>query len=606
MAVLGEASSRGLRFGEDIIYTGGPLSFLYTSYFQSDKFVLNLALNLLLITAVALLVTILAWKNRRIWSALLFPAVAMTMFYPRDALFLSAPFLTAMVAVSGVNSAFAMAAIGVGILAAASASLAKFSVALLAASMFSIVDLVRLYHRRVPFCVVSYLLAMFALFTLLEGSVRFVPFVTASFSVASGYAAAMSTSGSFYEIGAFLLAALFIMGIAVLTEYNSIIAGVTKWPTSTGRILIIALFLFMLWKLGFVRQPGHTFISWSGLAIVAATYLIAVSAVTLGRARAVALSLMSILAIFVMFPWVWSYAAHLSPWYMIRYQQLSNVGRQIAAGRGFIADSTGWLAHQRQAKIEAWARIRKEQPLPRLDGSVDVIPSIQSSVLAHGLDYRPRFSIQEFTTYTKLLIEANRRFLVEHGPDYLLFQPGSIDDRYPAMAEGPLWPEIIRYYFPVETFGELAVLRRRKHPLPGEILGPPVARTVGLNETLELTESVDPQFLTAQIRLTLLGKIVGLIWRPPLALLHVTFADGRQHSYRVIPAIAEVGFFVSPLIATADAFVMIEKGHSEDLPILSRVSFQTSWAGSFMYEKKINLTLRQLSLRALGLSSNGG
>ena len=48
--------------------------------------------------------------------------------------------------------------------------------------------------------------------------------------------------------------------------------------------------------------------------------------------------------------------------------------------------------------------------LPRLEGAVDIIPSKQSLLIAHGLDYRPRFTVQEYTTYTDVLIERNRAF----------------------------------------------------------------------------------------------------------------------------------------------------------------------------------------------------
>src|SRR5260370_36190620 len=46
-AVLGEAHRRGFKFGEDIVSTGGPLSAIYSHYFQEDLFWIVLALNVL-------------------------------------------------------------------------------------------------------------------------------------------------------------------------------------------------------------------------------------------------------------------------------------------------------------------------------------------------------------------------------------------------------------------------------------------------------------------------------------------------------------------------------------------------------------------------------
>jgi hypothetical protein len=39
---------------------------------------------------------------------------------------------------------------------------------------------------------------------------------------------------------------------------------------------------------------------------------------------------------------------------------------------------------------------------------MDAIPSIQSALIAHGLRYVPRPSIQQYATYTRRLIEKNR------------------------------------------------------------------------------------------------------------------------------------------------------------------------------------------------------
>src|ERR1700745_2662182 len=53
MAVLGEASAHGWRFGRDIIFTSGPLSALYTHWFQPDRLGGYLAAYLALVVSFA-------------------------------------------------------------------------------------------------------------------------------------------------------------------------------------------------------------------------------------------------------------------------------------------------------------------------------------------------------------------------------------------------------------------------------------------------------------------------------------------------------------------------------------------------------------------------
>jgi hypothetical protein len=253
------------------------------------------------------------------------------------------------------------------------------------------------------------------------------------------------------------------------------------------------------------------------------------------------------------------------------------------------------LEQRKAEKKAAWEAMRAKEPLPSLQGSVDVIPSIQSSLLANGLDYKPRPSFQEYGTYTKRLIEANRHSLISNGPTFLLFQPGSIDGRHPAMAEGALWPDIIRYYQPETRLGELLVLRRRDQPLDA-ILGQESGRRIKFDQQLTLPSSGDPQFLTASIGKTWLGRLADLLFRsPPISLL-LTYADGHVETYRVVPAIAEAGFVVSPLVNTSYGFMLIETGQSADvLPSVNSMSFETNWLGSYCYNSSIKVGLRPLS-----------
>jgi len=51
----------------------------------------------------------------------------------------------------------------------------------------------------------------------------------------------------------------------------------------------------------------------------------------------------------------------------------------------FLARPGRWLSEQDAKEHAAVERLRSAHPLPKLDGTVDTIPSIQSALIANGL-----------------------------------------------------------------------------------------------------------------------------------------------------------------------------------------------------------------------------
>jgi len=271
----------------------------------------------------------------------------------------------------------------------------------------------------------------------------------------------------------------------------------------------------------------------------------------------------------------------------------ARVERQFVLALNFISDRERQVAQWQRAKEEAWARVRTARELPRIEGSVDVIPSIQSSLLAYGLDYRPRYSFQEYQTFTSHLIEANRRSLIERGPAFLLFAPESIDGRFPAMAEGPLWPDILAAYRPVSEDGKLLLLRRREQRVENALRAG-VVRTIGFGDSVVVPDG--PQFLQAKIGKTFLGRLVDVLFRPPIIWMKVSTSDGTERPYRVIPAIAQAGFLVSPMVASASDFLLLYQDQTARLPATTRVSFETTRFGRYVYASQVEVSLSSLSV----------
>ena len=602
--VLGEAASLGFIVGDDIVFTGGPLSSLYTGYADEHLFWLKLGLRFLLMITLAWSIVSIATANRRPVAGVLFGLGLAVCSFPNDMLLMSLPLLTALIAISKVDQPLDLPVFYLGILSTAAVTLAKFTAAPFAVVAFLLVDLLRLSYRRFPVYLVTYAAATFLLFSVVARSTSFLSYLTGSFSVAAGYTEAMFSNGWPLEFGSFLALAAVLIGAILYSEWRAFRAGVLPLPVALARVAVLLAYIFIAWKEGFVRHDSHSLTGWTGLGIGALTYAtIAPHAGEEGwRGSRCVVVLGVILGYCALFLIVPGFLAHYMGWDVAtlaeRYAKV--VPWRIAETKEFFSNPLAWRARVHKSKLEAFASVRQRRQLPRLIGTVDSIPSIQTNIIANGLHYQPRPSFQEYGTYTATLIELNRRSIVEHGPDYLLFKTSPIDGRHPATTEGALWPEIIRHYAPYSQTSDLLVLKRRPLALFGSVLGPEIGFGTTFGRDIRLPDTPNPQFMTATIRKTRLGYLADLLWHPTLVEMKVTYADGHVQVYRVVPAIAEAGFLISPLVTTTGDFLALVTGQPEDLARkVSGLRFQTSPLGTWLYRPEIDLTFRAIGSQYL-------
>ena len=117
-----------------------------------------------------------------------------------------------------------------------------------------------------------------------------------------------------------------------------------------------------------------------------------------------------------------------------------------------------------------------------------------------------------------------------------------------------MWPDILAAYAPVSQNGNLALLLRRTTPLR-DLLGGAVSQSISFDRAVAVPEGA--QFLSAKINKTLLGKLIDVLFRPPIIWMTVGHSDGTLRRYRIVPAIAEAGFLVSPWVETARDFLLL-------------------------------------------------
>ena len=221
------------------------------------------------------------------------------------------------------------------------------------------------------------------------------------------------------------------------------------------------------------------------------------------------------------------------------------------------------------------AEIRKSNPIPQVDGTLDVFPSRLAIAFAHHLKLKPRPLPQSYTAYTPELIERNaEHFRGPQAPDHVLMSIGEIDGRLPTMEDSQAWFELLSNYELADAHYELLQLRRRGRPFLTLSQEPILRKTCRWGETVSLPESLTgPVWCRIQITPALPGRVASILYRLPEIRLHVRVYQDEPSlsSFRLIPESAESGFLISPLAETRDDLIALwratessESGHSTD------------------------------------------
>ncbi|MBB4255279.1 hypothetical protein [Rhizobium sp. BK008] len=600
-AALAYGVEHHLLFGTDLVFTGGPLSSLYTQQFEPITAFAVAIISLGIVAFVALALGLLFSASGNVLSMISGWVLVSICMISKDTLLLLVPLLGALYGFEndskrGLPVTIAGAYLS-GILA-----LAKFSTFPVSILAMLLLDVVAVRRRRVP---LHFLVMVAGLYTGLfisgQPLAQLPAFLVASLQVSGGYSSAMSLSVFVADLAIWLaIAAVFIV---VLLRDAASRAGSIPYDILIARPLVIAGFLFIAFKAGLVRHDLHTLISWSALAMVITA--VGFSASYVGTRWKKLLIPMACVCIMP------SYAALYVAYKMLPSENIRTLPQQISEGlvrgREFLFQPTVWLDKLKGENAASLAAIRQKTPLPALNGSVDIIQSEQSDVIGNGLDYRPRPTVQEYTSYTPELIERVRAFYDgPEAPEYLIMAPGSIDGRHPASAEGALWPLFFARYEPFIETDRQIILRKRPTAVSG-VKKQDIEVQTELGQDVQLPKTDNPIMIAVDMRPTLLGRLAELIYRPPMSEISVNYSDGSTGVYRLIPGMAGDGFLVSPLVVDPVAYLKVSSGHSDypDLRHAQSVKIKSGVRHGLFYQSAITVTFTELDKDVLRKASGG-
>ena len=554
---LGYFFEHGLQAGRDYIFTTGPLGFFYTNADRTSLRIHRYVWETIVKLAVAGCFIWLTWRlghwlPRALWivSVFLFASVN-----PREPvgdvypLFVGDGVYSFFILLLGVfllerdhlSWSIAIAAGLLGILA-----LLKFTFLVLAAAILGVL-LVRGCRRpHTPYCVsvVGLAIACFLGGWVAAGqSLWNVPvYLERSLDIALGYAEAMALPGPAYEL---LLAGAVI---ALLVTGAVLAAPVSE---RRGAILImLVLALFLEWKHGFTRHDGHalsffTFTLFTSFLVWSAGqrgWRVALA----GSASAIAvlLSIAGIVSVRRLSPNPDSMVADSFARYRERLHYLVSP-----------RDHINLLERISPAQLARWQWPILGHEIGKRP--VDLISALQSALFINDLNYRPRPVFQSYSTYSTELLAVNAdAYAASAGPDFLIVRLEPIDERFPMLEDASAWQEVFYRYRPV-TVEKDNLLLERDRSRDGTLRQTDEAAllecSIRFNEDIPVPAHESAfQKLTLRFHSTWWGNLRGFLLRPPRVYVHVRTTENIERRFRLVPAMTESGFLLSPFVGNYD------------------------------------------------------
>jgi hypothetical protein len=562
-AALLFARSLHLSFGDQIIFTTGPLSHAYEMTFSSN-FHHEKVLSILLITLFyTLFIVKLANESRNVLVACI-AALPFFVSIFSDPAFIGLPFCASLLGTLAVQRAQVRALVALGAVASAMATLAKFSIFPMAAAGFLVVDTLAISKKRFPLALAIYGLAMAGILAVISPETSLLTWLRASTEAASGYTEAMSISGPTWEVVLVPAIMLALVGVVTRNEMRRFQTGESPLLAAVARVAIVAVFLWVCTKGGLVRHDLHVLMAWYGLGFGAAAYC-AFSWRALSRPLAFAC--LALTAVGLVGICVRTITEIRIPARTLISDMIAQRKTEYLNWAAFLARPGLWLSEQEAQEHAAAERLRSARPLPKLQGTVDTIPSIQSALIANGLQYWPRPVFQEYVTYTHGLVERNRAFFQsDRAPKYILMAPEAIDARHPATAEGAIWPDLLARYAPRDIVAGAALLEKRERPIDLKMQSLPTLLAT-MNSPVDLAALPSKTiFAHIDVQPTFLGKLANLVLKSAALHIDVQYVDGTDVRYRFIPAMGREGFFLSPLVANAENYISLATGKAGSNP----------------------------------------
>lgn len=558
-AAIAEATSRGLSFGSEIIFTFGPYSTLLTREYNPGVVGQTIWAGLLLSLSVGYFLDCLRIRTgHHFWILLTLFSLFQVLSFEY---FLLSFFSLSLILIMSKNAAGFHSLIA--LLPFALFPLVKGSMAIgyvLFGSIF-LIWILREGRFLLFFSVISSQISAMVLFWLLSGQSFFTlpNYFTGMYQISAGYARAMSLPGIMSEL---VIATFMLVGATSYFLFLTFQNKGKKFEES----LILLLLLFLAFKAGFVRHDGHAL----NFAFVA----ISVPAIwSMVREYEFKTSLRLLIVPTIVAIFIAGNHTNFNP--VNRFGQLY---AQHAETLSAVIDPQKSLSSLQSEFDQSRTSIADSHNLEHFcPGASDVYPW-ETSALISSLSWNPRPVFQSYSVYTPYLRKANEKHLEASSLGTRIIVSGeAIDDRLPFSME-PNSIRLMKTDYEIISESHLGFclerVRKSENPKDFQILG---EESIEFGDVLEIPPGNDEfLYLKIEANMSLLARAVSLFFRPAFVYVDVIYESGKTSRHRFIPS-------------TEPEFFPVLTGGRENLR-------------SYISEGNISLQIRRIEINQAGFS----
>ena len=200
------------------------------------------------------------------------------------------------------------------------------------------------------------------------------------------------------------------------------------------------------------------------------------------------------------------------------------------------------------------------------NNSIDVMPVDITSLYFNGLNYKPRPVIQSYVASSTSLNDINCNHYKSPGAaEFILFNNGSINNRYPFWDESLVKQVLIFKYESLdslfawkENFDTSFLLKKREIPLKhNERLL--TDTLIEFNKKYYLPKTENLIYLSAELEYSNWGKLLKILYQPPIIFIKLYFEDGGTGTYRlIVPEMQHDVIINKKLLTNSDAYLLFK------------------------------------------------
>ncbi len=582
IAGLNIAVNQGMQFGKEIIFTYGPLGFLFLpKLFTVELWYLSLSFHLAVHGFFFYALYLLLKHHHAAFFDSLFLCLSTVFAYPflgNDYKgLLSISIILFLIMSNKLPTRLQTFHIIVCLFFLAVLSLVKFSAAIIAINILTVFVLYLFYGRqfvRAAAGFAGFFIFLCGLWVLAgQNPGNFYDYLILSYNLSTSYNGSMQTEGPLWQLCFALIVILFLVGIGTSAIRRKMKDVLYFFALNGGLI-------FFSFKHGFVRHQTHACVFFSTLLL----FLAILYVIQKKNFSTAALRFYPVFALFTML--ILFQNPHISIFRPIENLSQAKEYLYVSAGtencRKAIADSKTIL--QNQMPFEP--RFLESQK----NKTIDIIPWDTSLVFAYDLNWSPRPIFHSYAASSKQLDDINAaHFKKPDAPEMVWYAFKSIDDRYPVFDEPAVFRVLLSDYEALLPSKDAVVLKRKAQISDDALIFLSESR-FALGEEVKVP-SYDHGYTFAKIdvRLNMPGKIIQFLYKP--SKLSITFVtdDGKvSPQFRFVAGNAGNGVFLSQYLRHGvNDLIALFAGEMDNDRIIRTIQIDADHQWQFQKESKI-------------------